>query len=210
LSKQLNFTEFVDYLLVRLYELDRERGSGDFHDAKELADALNQPVGQMWPADAVRVLIDRGWARGALAGADQAYAAIAGEGRLYVEGRQHETALIEEYRERPFTIVNVKGKRNQVAVGPDGMVQQVQQQVELSAEVRAEALGVLDEIREALRTASLNESDREEALAEVAKAERQLKRKWSNTREARELLEPLGSIAGVSSLVIKLGELLAS
>jgi hypothetical protein len=59
----LTFTEFVDFVLVRLNELDAQEGAYGFHDVRAIAGELKEPVPEYWPAQAVGVLQDAGSSR---------------------------------------------------------------------------------------------------------------------------------------------------
>lgn len=148
----MNFTEFVDFVLLRLYELDAEVSHWAGVDVEKLAAELREPVPPRWPADAVEYLRTRGLAGGGET--DQIVgASITGAGRMYVEGRQHETSMIEDYRAQPGNFVIVTGSGNTIAVDTQGDVSQgateaneaaVEPRVGFEAAVSAEAPGSLE------------------------------------------------------------------
>lgn len=146
MAERLSFTEFVDFVLVRLYERDQE-DAGARVNISDIAGELREPVPFQWVIDALGVLDRRGWARDW--GLDNANVAeITGEGRLYVEGREHQTDVIEQYRERPYNFVFVSGVGHQVAVGTSGNVTQTS----ISADMRVQALAIVKDMREHLET----------------------------------------------------------
>ena len=200
----MTFTEFVDFVLVRLYELDREHGSNWVgFDVDEIAAELREPVPRGWVADAIEVLRHRG-----LAGAGQTDqvmgASISGEGRLYVEGRQHQTEVIEEYRREPTNFVFVSGTSNQVAVGVHGEVIQVS----VPAATREQALALVGELRERLQTDDiLDPTVRSEALDDVDAIEGQFQRKRINKTAVTALLGEVAQVATVTEVAVKLSEL---
>lgn len=204
MGERLTFTEFVDFVLVRVYERDQEE-SGVRVNLAELAGELREPVPHGWVVDALRVLDQRGWVRDW--GLDNANVAeITGEGRLYVEGRQHQTTLIERYRERPNNYVFISGTGHQVAVGTEGTVTQTR----ISAETKTQALALVGRMREQLDADdALDPRTREDALSDLATIEAQLERDEPNRGAIRALLDPLSKVAGIGSFAIKLGELVA-
>lgn len=120
--QKLRFTEFVELVLVRLYELDT--GSPEFIDVNEIAAELREPVPGTWPYEAVKVLDDRGLVDAALAFAS-AHALITGEGRLFVEAREDvRSSTIHQYRTHPGNFVFVSGTGHQVVVGSEDVSQQ--------------------------------------------------------------------------------------
>jgi hypothetical protein len=130
MADHMTFTEFTDFILARLYELDARADSYQTHDIVLMSRELRNPVRNEWPKDAVDVLVGRGLAKlvetsGGRQLGHGAVAGISGEGRLYVEGREHRTKIIEEYRRHPANLVFVGGERNQVSVGTEGRVTQV-------------------------------------------------------------------------------------
>jgi hypothetical protein len=197
-AEQLSFTEFADFVLARLYELGSSP-DGHLHDVREIAGELKAPVPDDWPAEAVSVLESRGYVVGALAFQGAAEASILGEGRLYVEGKAHETKVIDEYRERPSNFVVVSGSGHQVAVGVAGDVTQFR----LADDDREELLRLLDEIVSRLEVEpSLAVEERVAYLADIDATRSQIARATPNLKAAASIIEPLGSVAAISELVI--------
>jgi hypothetical protein len=115
----VTFTEFVNFVLTRLYELDGQASTWVGVDVEKLAEELPEPVPSRWPLDAVDVLRARGLA--SAGDVDQVVgASISGEGRLHVERE----GLIEQYGRGSTNIVYVTGSGNTVAVDVDGSVTQ--------------------------------------------------------------------------------------
>jgi len=190
----VTFTEFLDLVLVRLYEFgDR----GGFHSVNTIADELRSPVPHDWSAKAANVLKDRGLVNAYVSAGDSAGATITGEGMLYVESKSHETSVIETYRTQPSIYINVTGGSNQFAVTESGSITQTQ-----VVGNQAEILALLERIVDALRTAPIADDEREDYLVEIETAKRQLTKRTPNLAAARALLEPLGSVAAISELVL--------
>ena len=203
MPEKLNFTEFMDLVLVRLYELDKAEGA-QFYNVNEIAAELREPVPDQWVPDAAKALEDRGLVSGAFALDQTTNAVITGEGRLYVEGRQHATEVIEQYRQQPTNFVFVSGHGHHVAVDVQGDVSQIS----LSGDVQAQALQIVGAMREALeRDDSLDAQARDEALEDVSALEGQIKRTRFNKNVVLGLIGSLSGIASVAQLAIKLGEL---
>ena len=117
----LTFTEFVELMLVRLYEADRQQ-PGEVIDLSRLAAELGQDVPEGWLFDAVEALADRGLVED-MRTMQTAHAILRGEGRLFVE-RGGSTGVIDEYRQHPANFVVVSGSGHQVAVATGGSVTQ--------------------------------------------------------------------------------------
>ena len=155
----LGFTEFVELILVRLYEADRAR-PGVAVNLSDLAVELRQEIPDSWAFDAVQVLADRGLVED-MRTMQTPHAILTGEGRLFVEGGG-QTGVIDEYRQHPANFVIVTGSSHQVAVGVQGDVEQTS----ITAEVPEEAWQLLKEIEERLSSAEdLDEKERTDALA---------------------------------------------
>ncbi len=80
------FTEFVDLLLVALYEADQSDGGND-QNLGELAMMIKGDVPLDWVFDAAKVLDNRGLAD-VIFSFGATHAKISGQGRLYVEAEQ--------------------------------------------------------------------------------------------------------------------------
>jgi hypothetical protein len=204
-ARKLNFTEFAEFLLARLYEYDQEEPGGQFN-AREIAAELQEPVPEMWPSDAVKALDDRGLIHGIRAMGGEAWALMTGDGRMFVEEQAKERdTVVHEYRERPSNLVFVTGTGHQVAVGTEGSVVQTL----LSPETREEIVGLLDAVAETIRDdPSFSDEDRPELLADVEVVRGQLEKREPNRKAIVALLDPLSKMAAISGPVIKIIELL--
>jgi hypothetical protein len=97
LSPTFKFSQFIDLLLVRLYELDHQRGDR-FYNLNAIAESIKEDgVPQKWVFDAAKVLDSRGLAT-CMYSRGGAQAQITGEGRLYIEENRGTT---EEIRKHP-------------------------------------------------------------------------------------------------------------
>jgi hypothetical protein len=65
LARVLTFTEFVEYLFVRLYDLDT--GKGEFIDIRQVAAELQEPIADTWPFEAAEYFDQVGRRRPVLA-----------------------------------------------------------------------------------------------------------------------------------------------
>ena len=112
---ELKFSRFVDLMMARLYELERDK-PGEYIPLQWINQQLAAPSPQSWVFDAGKVLESRGLAR-CIFTLGGCQAQLTGEGRMFVEEEQG-SGVIKEYHERPETfIVNVSGSGNQVSVG---------------------------------------------------------------------------------------------
>lgn len=188
----MTFTEFIDLVLVRLYDLG---DSNALHSVNQIADELREPVPEDWPRKAAQSLESRGFVMAAISAGDSAHALITGDGMLYVEGKSHATSAIETYRAQPSIYVTITGDSNQVAVTGSGSIAQT------ASENLKEILGLFEEIAETLREATLDQDELQEYLVEVETAKRQVTKPKPNLAAARALLEPLANVAVVAELV---------
>jgi hypothetical protein len=200
----LSFTEFVELMLARLVEADRQQ-PGAYVDLVPLAEELKQETPQAWIFDARTALEQRGLVRALKVLGRTAPAMLTGEGRLYVE-QGGETGIINEYTHHRSNFVIVTGSNNQIAVGVEGDVHQTS----VTAGVPREAFDLLDRIEELISSdQSLVDEDRNEALDDVRAARGQLEKKEPNKRAAIALLDPLAKIATVGGFIAKILSLLA-
>lgn len=209
MAKRLDFTEFMEFVLARVYELDETVGSGGFHDVHEIAAELAEPVPKNWPADVVAALQDRGLVSGYRAFGGDVGATLTGEGRLFVEQLAREKdSIVHEYRHSPSNIVIVHGgSGHNIAFGNVGYVTQTS----ISGDVRDEVTALLRQIEETLLAdESLDGAEREDALADVRAAQGQMEKREPNRQAVLALLGPLSKIASVGAFVLKIGELLAT
>lgn len=201
-ATRLKFGEFLDALLVRLYELDSDEGPRFFN--------LDQIVGQMaappprgWIFDAAKVLESRGLARClyTFGGAD---AELTGEGRLYVEEDRGTTPEIRSHRENYFNI-SITGNNNQVVSGNQGPVRQaltIEQQ-------RAPTFDLLREIENTLQQdQSLKGPQRLEAPTYIHLIRIQVEKEQPDLAVIAAVLDPLSKIPSIATKIANLASLL--
>lgn len=201
-TTEVSFREFVELMLARLAEADRDH-PGTWVDMFPLAEQLRQNVPDDWVFEAREVLENRGLVSPLKVLGRTALARLTGEGRLFVEDGGS-TGIIEEYRQMPSHFVIVSGSGHNVAVGNEGDVTQTS----IETGVPDEAWTLLDEIERTLHAATLAERDRREAVEDVRTARLQLERPRPNKSAAIALLDPLAKIASVGSFVVRLVGLL--
>jgi len=200
----LTFGEFVELILARLAEADREE-PGTWIDMFPLAEQLRANVPDDWVFQAQDVLENRGLVNPLRVLGRTAPARLTGEGRLYVEAGG-DTGIINEYRQQPSNFVFVSGSGHQVAVGVEGGVTQTSVQ----AGVPPEVWELLDQIEQSLTAADeLDERQRAHAVLDVQTARAQLERPEPNKRAALALLDPLAKLAAVGGFVQQLIALLS-
>lgn len=200
----LTFTQFVELILARLYEADRQQ-PGHYVDLFMLAEELRQDVPDDWVREARDALQNRDLIHSFKVSGRIAEAKLTGEGRLYVE-QGGDTGIIDEYKQHPTNFVIVTGSRAQVAVGTGGNVTQTSVQ----GKVPDEAWELLDLIENEVRDADgLSHQERQDALTDVKTARAQLERPEPNKQAAIAILDPLAKVSSIGSFVAKLGELLA-
>jgi hypothetical protein len=195
------FSEFVDLLLVKLYELDREQGQSGFFDLNRLATDIKGDVPREWVFDAAKVLETRALAD-CIFTFGGTHAKISGEGRLYVEeGR----GITKKVQEAPSTYyVNINGSNNQVVAGHNAT--EIRQTAVTNDQTPVAAL--LKEIDERIQSdAGLPKESREEALVLTDVVRREIKKIEPNRTLLGAVLDPLSkisSIAGNVATLIKL------
>jgi hypothetical protein len=196
----MKFSEFIDLLLVRLYDLERQGGAGTLFDLNEIVRALSVNVPPQWVFDAGKVLESRGWAEVLFTFGGGCHARLTGEGRLYVE-EERGTGIIKRYRAAPTQFINVSGTGNQVVVGHPGGVSQVS----TIEGQRAPAFAVLEQLKHELSSdPDLTEADRADLLADVEMIGQQLRKREPNRAALAALLESLSNVTSVAGLVADL------
>lgn len=198
------FSEFVDVLLVGLYEADRA-DPGSFFDLNALAKGLISVIPVDWVFDAAKVLESR-----LLAQCLYSYGAIrarlTGEGRLYVEEGRGITKQVLQDPEQYF--VNIKGNQNQVVIGQTGGSIGVSVQTDIQIQ-REPAFRELAGIRSALdNDATLSDQDKEQAQSFVKIMETELKRPTPRRQLLSAMLDALSRIASIATKVASLVRLL--
>lgn len=203
----LRFSEFIDLVLARLYELEQEVGPGALFDVNALTRELRADVPPQWVFDAGKVLESRGLAQLAFVFGGGCHARLTGEGRLFVE-EERGTGIIKQYRGSRASFVSVSGTGGQVMVGRD--TGQVSQTVAIERE-REPAFLLLRRVKEALgRDAALTEAERADLLTDVEMIEQQLRKREPNRPAIAALLEPLSRVASLGGLLADLVRLFNS
>jgi hypothetical protein len=201
---ELNFSQFIDLLLARLYESERQEGAGKFFDLRIIAKGMKSAIPDQWVFDAGKVLEAQGLAQCIFTMGGNVQAMLTGEGRLFVENNRG-TGIIEKYWSAPGNYVVVTGSGHQVVVGKQ---RDVKQQMSI-VEERRPAFNLLEEIEKELRSdSSLSQSERQDLLADLDMIRRQLNKKEPNRAALAALLEPLSQISSIAGAVVNLIRLL--
>jgi len=200
---RMRFAEFVDLLLMRLYEVDQKAGSTPV-DLNALVQDLKDPVPEDWTRDAAKILNSRGLADcmftfGAVHGS------LTGMGRLFVE-EDRGTGIIPQYKanREKFVQVNVSGSNNNVNFNLGGhqvsvnQSQTIEQEREGVFRLLDEAAGKLAEDR------ALAEEERKEFLRDIDSLRDQLKRREPNRPAIAAILTPLSQVASIASQIARL------
>lgn len=197
------FSEFIDMLLVRLYELDRSDGD-TFYDLHAVARQLKEDVPAGWVFDAAKVMETRAWAQ-CIFTFGGTHAQLTGEGRLYVEEGRGITRSVVQDQPRYFNI-NISGGNNQIVGGANEG--QVTQTITLEEE-REPVFRILAEAANTVRgDATLREENRSEALTAIELIRLQIKKPEPNRNLIVAVLDPLSKIASITSAVANLIKLL--
>jgi hypothetical protein len=197
----LKFGQFIDLLMARLLELEREARPGVLMDLNAIARDLKVEVPDQWIFDAGKVLESRGWAQVLFTMGGGCHARLTGEGRLYVE-EERGTGIIHEYHQAPGQYILVSGTANQVIVG--STTSAVSHAATIEQE-RAPAFRLLGQLKDALQQdPALTGSEREDLLTDVHAIEQQLRKREPNRTVLAALLEPLSQIASVGGFVADL------
>lgn len=197
-SPSMKFSEFVDLLLVKLYELDRAQPDTYFN-LDNVAQDIRGDIPTSWVFDAAKVLETRALADVlfTFGGTD---AKISGEGRLYVEEGRGITQQAIQQPNQYF--IHVTGSQNQVVTGSHSGA--VTQTTTIEAE-RAPAFKILAEIKERLnRDASLSPEVKAEATSYATLIENEIKKREPNRNLIGAVLEPLSKIASIAGSVASL------
>lgn len=196
---KLQFSEFIDLLLARLYELERLHGGG-FVDLNAANHQLKQPAPTQWVFDAGKVLETRDFARCIFAFGGRCLAELTGNGRLFVEQQQKRPGIIRVYFKNPKKFRVSNGTSREGGLPSDaGNIQ----------EERAPALRLVEQIQNQLQAdRALPDPERESRLEDVEMIRRQLLKKDPNRPALAALLEPLSKVPSVAGLVAHLVEML--
>jgi hypothetical protein len=195
----IRFSEFVDLLLVRLYQYDQQFPDR-FVDLAQLAEQVKAQVPPTWVFDAGKVLDTR-----ALADVIFTYggtsAKLTGEGRLYVEEGRGVTRTVQEAPQNYFNIT-VNGNNSQVVAG--SQTGDVTQTVSVERE-RAPAFQLLDEIKQGLKQdQSLPQARRDESIRYADLVREELKKDEPNRSLIGVVLESLSKVTSIAGHVASL------
>src|SRR5437868_1222212 len=97
------FTDFVDLLLVALYEADQSENGNEFQDLDALAATIKGDVPRDWVFDAAKVLQTRALAD-CIFTFGGTHAKISGQGRLYVENEQGFTKQAQQFHTTYYNV----------------------------------------------------------------------------------------------------------
>jgi hypothetical protein len=205
-ATKMKFSEFVDLLLARLYELEQQSQTGnEYLDLNEIARQLVSPIPSGWVFDAGKVLESRNLAQCVFTLGGGCHAMLTGEGRIYVE-EERGTGIIRQFHQSPQNYVVVSGSSNQVVVGDSqsGVTQTLTVERE-----RRPAFELLDAIENQLKTdPTIDEPEKEDLLTDVGMIRGQLRKREPNRVALAALLEPLSKVASVGGFVLNLIKLL--
>lgn len=203
-TQSMTFSKFIDFLLVRLYDLERQNGAGRYFSLNAIAKELKEEVPIAWVRDAGKVLESRMLASCIFMLGGHVQAQISGEGRLVVEGERGDDIK----KEMPNLVsVTVSGSNNQVVVA-GGDQRQTTQMLTIEEE-REPAFSLIKEMADELaRDASLGEQTRDDALTDLAQIKAQLKKREPNRPALAALLEPLSQVTSIATRVAELIKLI--
>ncbi len=203
-EEKLTFSQFLDLLLVRLYELEMEQGADRFFDLHQINSTLQRPLPDQWVLDAGNVLASRGLVQEAFT-FDGLDARIAGEGRLLVEEKKdQQRSIVKRYYDNPQDFVNksVVDSQNVIAAGSGNA--RVTSQSDFR---RADGPGLrlLEEIRTTLESDhAISAEKKQAALEDVQLVRQQLERREPNRTVLAAVLQPLSQIASIAGHVASL------
>jgi hypothetical protein len=203
MADKLTFTAYTDLLLARLYEAEQRNSSVQPFDAYELmADITEQGVPREWAWEAAKWIADHGLGHDFLT-MGSADTRLTAEGRMYVEAERG-TGVISQYHEAPQFVL-VYGDSNQVSVGHGQTVTQT-----ISGDFSKEEVSeLLDQAEAALEAdTALTDTDRDDALADVASMRAQIAKAAPNRQVLTALATGLGSVASLVDIADKLHHVL--
>jgi hypothetical protein len=198
-SPTYKFSEFVDLVLVRLYELDRQ-DSDNFVNLSAIQEEIKEEIPVSWLIDAAKVLQSRGLAQ-CMFTFGGVHAHISGAGRLYVEEGRGFTKQIEQNRSSYYNI-HVSGSDNQIIAGPsNGSTTQTISKVQDSGPWTR----LIDSIEAKVKSdSSLAPNEKEQAISYVNVVRGELRKPEPNQTIVTAVLEPLSHILSIASQVANL------
>ncbi|WP_123784096.1 hypothetical protein [Corallococcus macrosporus] len=197
--EKLTFTELVELMLARTYELAEEHGHGGYRvDLMAVGKELGADLESS--RQATQALEERGLINCLRAIGGFCNGHISASGRLFVENGG-KTGVIGRYHQDRSAFIYVSNSPGaNVNAGNIGSSQ-------VSNVAVADDANILRQVRETLmRDASLKPAERQDALAEVQIVEAQLAKSKPNKGALRDSLDTLGRISSVGSFVVKLSE----
>ncbi|MBM4035123.1 MAG: hypothetical protein FJ291_25550 [Planctomycetes bacterium] len=205
-ARKLRFSEFVDLLLARLYDLEQEQRDRYF-DFNAINRELTEPVPQQWIFDAGRVLESRGMANCVFAFGGVCRGRLTGEGRLFVEERQNADAgIIREYYASPQDFVLVPGRSDHQAVVGGERVGAPSTTIE---QQRAPAFEMLRQIEDLLKQGgTLSEERRKDLLQDIEAVRGQLRKVEPNRAALAAILESMSQVDAIGGFVANLIQVL--
>src|SRR5689334_12670458 len=115
---KVKFSEFIDLLLARLYDLESQGETGRFFDLSAIASELSVDVPQQWVFDAAKVLESRGLAQVLFTMGGRSQATLTGEGRIFVE-EEAGSGIIRRYHSHPEEFLRPESERRPATKRPD-------------------------------------------------------------------------------------------
>ena len=192
------FSEFVDLLIVKLYEVEREQDSSAFVNLDALARQIKGEIPSDWVFDAAKVLETRALANCAY-NSRGTFAKISGEGRLYVEEGRGITKKVQQSPANFY--VTVTGDKNNIVTAQDAT--NIQQTM-----VDADQTPIGKELSEITKRieadAALPETIRKEALDYANLIRNETKKPEPNRSLVAAVLEPLSKITSIAGNVATL------
>lgn len=205
MRKDLSFSEFVDLLLARLYDLEQEQGIEGYVDLNAVAEGLRAKIPEKWVWDASMVLEARDLIRAIRAFGGICRAELTGEGRLFVEEKRG-TGVIEKYLKARNQYVAVSGSQNLVVGAGDGTTVTQTQNIE---SMRKPVFDLLLEMQTIVdNDESLDERDRKELKADINAVRAQMEKREPNRSVLAALLEGLAQVPSIITKVADLTRLL--
>ena len=193
------FSDFVDIVLVRLYEADRAE-SDKFVDLSMVQKEIKGDVPASWLLDVAKVLQSLGLAQ-CIINSNGVYAQITGQGRLYVENHRGKTGEIEKNPSIYYN-VTVSGSQNLVVTGQNTgpMAQNI-----AGDNRQGPWSDIVDAIEKKVREdVSLDDDQRRHSLDYVQIVRGELRKREPNRTIIAAVLEPLSQIVSIASQVANL------
>jgi hypothetical protein len=200
-APQYKFSEFIDAILVKLYELDRA-STDEFVKLDEVIKQIKGSIPPNWVFDAAKVLQSRGFIN-AIINSMGVFANLTGEGRLYVE---EERGAVKKIEAAPSNYYITAGDNAQiVAGGQQGQVTQTTTITDQNSALREIVNAIESKIQ---NDTLLNDQERTEALGYVKVVRNELTKSEPNRNVLAAILEPLSQIISVASQVTNLFKML--